>query len=132
MSSQEQMDSQTNRLGIDQVHCHHRKTRASKFVAAEKQIVLSHLLQPARIMIAASTASLVVSVAKGLVKLGQRMDALLAAKESVQAKVILVQPEIYSGPSALKKVAELKKYLSDTAAKTSSDPLGDDRDELAS
>lgn len=82
-------------------------------------------------MIAASTASLVVSVAKGLVKLGQRMDALLAAKESVQAKLVLVQPEVYSGPSALKKVAELKKYLSETAGATGPDPLGADRAELA-
>jgi len=81
-------------------------------------------------MIAASTASLVVSVAKGLVKLGQRLDALLAAKESVQARLVLVQPEIYSGPSALRKVAELKKYLSDTAGVNGPDPLEGDRAEL--
>ncbi len=81
-------------------------------------------------MIASSTAALGISVAKGLIKLGHRLDALLAEKEAVQAKLILIQPSIYSGPSALQKVRELKTFLAAATEPGAPDPLGDDRADL--
>ena len=82
-------------------------------------------------MISPSTAALAISLAKGLIKLGQRLDVLLAEKEAVQGGLALVMPEIYAGPDALQKVRELREYLADSATSTGPDPLDDDRAELA-
>src|SRR5688572_1484245 len=63
------------------------------------------------LMITSSTASAVLSVATGLIKLGQRLDQLLAEKTAVQAKLIQVMPAVYAGPSTLQKIAQLRAYL---------------------
>jgi hypothetical protein len=78
-------------------------------------------------MISPATAALAISVAKGIIKLGQRLDALLAEKEAVQAGLVLVMPTLYAGPDAFQKVRELRKYLADTAGATAADALGCDR-----
>lgn len=81
-------------------------------------------------MISPSTAALAVSVAKGLIKLGQRLDVLLAEKEAVQGRLVLPMPEIYAGPGGVQKAKELRRYLADTEAAEPPDPLGGEREEL--
>ncbi len=82
-------------------------------------------------MLSPSTAALAISVARGLIKFGNRLDTLLAEKEAVQGGLALLMPEVYAGPSALQKVSQLKKYLTETAAASGPDPLGDEREDLA-
>jgi hypothetical protein len=82
-------------------------------------------------MISPSTAALAVSIARGAIKFGQRLDALLAEKKAVQGGLVLVMPAIYQGPPAFLKVRELKQYLAGTLDGAALDPLGADRAELA-
>lgn len=81
-------------------------------------------------MISPTTAALAVSVARGLIKLGRRLDALLAEKEAVQKGLVLAMPEIYTGPSGVQKVKELRRYLTESDGSGAPDPLGDDREDL--
>jgi len=82
-------------------------------------------------MISAATAALAVSAAKGFIKLGARIDALLAEKAAVQAGLVLAMPDVYNGPSALQKIKQLKQYLAGTEGALA-DPLGpEDRRDLA-
>ncbi|HYG25241.1 MAG TPA: hypothetical protein VEH04_20925 [Verrucomicrobiae bacterium] len=80
-------------------------------------------------MISPSTAALAISVARGIIKFGHRLDALVAEREAVQGALVLLMPEIYNGPTALQKVRELKEYLAGGDG-ASGDPLGDTRSEL--
>jgi hypothetical protein len=82
-------------------------------------------------MISPSTAALAVSVARGLIKFGQRLDALLAEKEAVKGELVLLMPKVYAGPSALQKIRELKQYLVEFERLGGPDVLGGDRAELA-
>jgi len=81
-------------------------------------------------MISPSTAALAVSVAKGLIKFGQRLDALLAEKEAVQGGLVLLMPAVYTGPSEIEKIKQLKQYLAETPASTGPDVLAGDRADL--
>lgn len=81
-------------------------------------------------MITPSTAALGISVAKGVIKLGRRLDALLAEKAAVRAQMVLVVPDIYNGPDAIQKVDELRAYLESPEGARPNGPLGADRDEL--
>ncbi len=82
-------------------------------------------------MISPSTAALALSVARGLIKFGQRLDSLLAEKAAVEGGLAALMPKVYAGPSALQKVQQLKRYLADTPAGAQPDPLGPERADLA-
>ena len=81
-------------------------------------------------MISPSTAALAIAVARGVLKFGQRLDALLAEKKAVQAAMPLLMPDIYNGPSVLLMAKELRQHLAATAAGDPLDPLGSDRADL--
>ena len=82
-------------------------------------------------MISPSTAALVISVARGVIKFGQRLDALRTEKQVVEADLALAMPQVYAGPSKLNKVRELKKYAAEIQASGSASVLGKKRhDEL--
>lgn len=82
-------------------------------------------------MISPSTAALAIAIARGAIKFGQRLDALLAEKAAVQGAMPLLMPGIYDGPIGFVMARELKKYLADTEDGDPLDPLGADRAELA-
>ena len=81
-------------------------------------------------MISSSTAGIAIAVARGALKFGQRLDALLAEKKAVQAEMPLLMPDIYNGPPAIVMARELKQHLAATDHDDPLDPLGADRDEL--
>jgi hypothetical protein len=78
-------------------------------------------------MITPDAASLVIAVTRGIVKLGGRVDGLLAEKEVTGGALaipmpVVVMPDI----TAATKVDRLKGYLDETTGRTP-DPLGPDR-----
>ncbi len=81
-------------------------------------------------MISPSTAALAVAVARGLIKFGHRLDALLAEKAAVQGGLVLLMPEVYKGPDSRQKVKELRQYLAEMGEGLRPDPLGSDRADL--
>jgi hypothetical protein len=81
-------------------------------------------------MISPSTAAVAISVARGVIKLGRRLDALLGEKEAVQGGLVLVMPPVYAGPSAARKKKELKQYLTEWERSGGPDLLGPERAEL--
>lgn len=81
-------------------------------------------------MISPSTAAVAISVARGVIKFGRRLDSLLAEKEAVQSGLVLVMPPVYAGPSATRKKKELKQYLAEWQRSGGPDLLGTDRAEL--
>jgi hypothetical protein len=81
-------------------------------------------------MISPSTAALAVSIARGVLKFGQRLDALLAEKQAIQGGLVLVMPEVYHGPDGIEKVEQLKEFLSETDTITAQDLLGSDYNDL--
>jgi hypothetical protein len=81
-------------------------------------------------MISPSTAALAVSVARGLIKFGQRLDALLAEKQAVQGGLALVMPEIYQGPDGVEKAEQLRAFLAGSDVATAAELLGSDHADL--
>lgn len=81
-------------------------------------------------MISPETAKLAISVARGIIKFGQRLDALLAEQKAIEGGLILKMPNVYKGPTALQKVRQLKRYVVVAVAETGPTPLGDDFNEL--
>lgn len=81
-------------------------------------------------MITPATAELAVSIAKGLIKLAGRLDALLAEKHAVTGDLILPMPPVSGGPTGVQMVKELQRLLKDTAER-SPDPLGKDREKIS-
>lgn len=82
-------------------------------------------------MISPSTAALAVSVARGVIKFGHRLDTLMAEKEALQGGLVLVMPKVYAGPSATQRKKDLKQYLAEWEKSGGSDVLGKDREELS-
>lgn len=76
-------------------------------------------------MITPATATVVISLAKGAIKLGQRLDVLLAEKTAVEGAFVLPMPAIADAPSGVLQVRELRAYLAANATATPRDPLGD-------
>ncbi|MBL8539870.1 MAG: hypothetical protein JNK68_05800, partial [Betaproteobacteria bacterium] len=78
-------------------------------------------------MLSPGTASLVVGVTRGLVKLGERADLLLAEKEATQAALALPVPKVvFPAIDRGTKREALQEYLQSTAGR-SPDPLQADR-----
>lgn len=80
-------------------------------------------------MLTAEAASLVLSIASGVIKIVKRSDRLLAEREAVLGPLALPMPSVSGLPSAAKMKRDLKRLLS-TTNEESPDPLGDDRDEI--
>lgn len=80
-------------------------------------------------MISPSTAGLAISIARGVIKLGGRIDRLMAEKEATTGELVLPMPSIPKGLSVIKKARELGVYLESTKDEQP-DPLGDDRDDI--
>jgi hypothetical protein len=81
-------------------------------------------------MISPATAAVAVSVARGLIKFGQRLDALLAEKQAVQGGLALVMPEVYQGPDGIEKTAQLKELLATMDPLQAKELLGSDYEDL--
>jgi len=77
-------------------------------------------------MITTEAAALTLSIAQGLIKLGGRIDRLLAEKEAVTGNYILPMPPVRSGPGGVKMAEDLKDLLAETRDKTP-DPLAPHR-----
>jgi hypothetical protein len=80
------------------------------------------------IMISPATAALAVSVARGLIKFGQRLDALMAEKQAIEGGLALVMPEVYRGPDGVEKCLQLRAFLDEVTH--AADLLGSDHAEL--
>jgi hypothetical protein len=79
-------------------------------------------------MLSPNAASLVISVTRGLVKLGGRMDLLLAEKEATTGVLAIPMPAVVMPKvSRATKVERLQDYLAATATDTP-DPLHPDRE----
>jgi hypothetical protein len=81
-------------------------------------------------MISTDAATLALSIAQGLIKLGGRIDLLLAERSAVSGEFLVPVPPVASGPSMPAIRKELRAYLDDTAD-DNPDPLGSDRKRLA-
>jgi hypothetical protein len=81
-------------------------------------------------MLTAEAASLAISISRGLIKLGGRLDLLLAERTAVDGPLVIPMPPVIK-PSLIwpKRVAKLKQFLKDTDAATP-DPLEADRPKL--
>ena len=62
-------------------------------------------------MISQESATFVISIAKGLIKLGNRMDNLLAEKEAATSDLVLKMPPISFGVDRSIMVFEIKQFL---------------------
>lgn len=81
-------------------------------------------------MITPSTATVVLSLAKGAIKLGHRLDVLLAEKAAVDGTFVLPMPKVAEMPSGVVQVREVRAFLAANPAPGRSDPLGDLRPRL--
>ncbi|HAM73826.1 MAG TPA: hypothetical protein DCM86_19520 [Verrucomicrobiales bacterium] len=81
-------------------------------------------------MISTDAAGLALSIAQGLIKLGGRLDLLLAERAAVTGEFAVPVPPVAAGPSMPVIRKELKAYLDSTEG-TTPDPLGGDRKRLA-
>lgn len=82
-------------------------------------------------MLSAEAAGLAISITKGLIKLGGRLDLLMAERTAVGGPLVIPMPPV-NKPALIwpKRVEKLKTYLGGTKG-LSPDPLGGDRKELA-
>lgn len=80
-------------------------------------------------MISPSTAGLAISIARGVIKLGGRIDRLMAEKEASTGELVLPMPSIPTGLSVINKAHELEAFLESTKHEQP-DPLGDDRNDI--
>lgn len=81
-------------------------------------------------MVSLEAASLILSLARGAIKLAGRMDRLMAEKDAVTADLIIPVPALTIGPGGVQMVMELKTHL-ETTADLSPDPLGAERDRIS-
>jgi len=58
-----------------------------------------------------STATLAISVARGLIKLGGRLDVLLAEKAATTNPITLPMPDVTAGPDVLTMIGEFKQAI---------------------
>ena len=54
-------------------------------------------------MISTEAAGLVLSIAQGVVKLGGKIDRLMAEKDAVTSDYIIPMPEVRDGPGGVEK-----------------------------
>ncbi|MCP4627729.1 MAG: hypothetical protein GY850_30055, partial [bacterium] len=80
-------------------------------------------------MISPSTAALAISIARGAIKLGGRIDRLMAEKAATTGDMALPMPPVVAGITVVAKARELTEYV-DKTKKEQSDPLGNDRDDI--
>jgi hypothetical protein len=80
-------------------------------------------------MLSTDAASLAISIARGLIKLGGRLDVLMAERTATQSELIIPMPPVSIGPPLFKRAELLKAYLAETAEQIP-DPLGPDRTTL--
>jgi hypothetical protein len=80
-------------------------------------------------MISTEAAGLILSITQGVVKLGGRIDRLLAEKDATTSDYIIPMPEVRGGPGGVQKKNELKALLGETANQIP-DPLAPNRDEI--
>lgn len=82
-------------------------------------------------MLSTEAAGLAISITKGLIKLGGRLDLLMAERTAVGGPLVIPMPPI-NKPALIwpKRVEKLKKHLAETK-RLSPDPLSEDRDALA-
>jgi hypothetical protein len=82
-------------------------------------------------MLSTEAAGLAISLTKGLIKLGGRLDLLMAERTAVGGPLVIPIPPI-NKPALLwpKRVEKLRKHLAETKS-LSPDPLREDRDALA-
>jgi len=80
-------------------------------------------------MLTAEAAGLVLSIARGLIKLGGRIDLLMAERTAVQGDIALPMPKVAGGPALFTKIAKLRAFV-DQSAGVVPDPLGPDRARL--
>ena len=65
-------------------------------------------------MINASTAALAISIARGVVKLGGRIDRLMAEEAATTGDIVLPMPPVVGGMTVIAKARELSEYLEKT------------------
>jgi hypothetical protein len=80
-------------------------------------------------MISTEAAGLVLSIAQGVVKLGGKIDRLMAEKDAVTSDYIIPMPQVRRGPGGVEKKNELKALLQNTEDQIP-DPLSPNRDEI--
>jgi hypothetical protein len=81
-------------------------------------------------MLSTDAAALAISIARGLIKLGGRLDLLMAERTATQGDLLIPMPPVSIGPPLFKRAELLKDYLTHTAGH-SPDPLGSDRATVA-
>jgi hypothetical protein len=81
-------------------------------------------------MLSTDAASLAISIARGLIKLGGRLDVLMAERTATEGKLVIPMPPVSVGPPLFKRAELLQEYLAKTAGEMA-DPLGPDRATLA-
>jgi len=81
-------------------------------------------------MLTPETIALALSVARGLIRLGGRLDALMAEAAAVGGPLVIPLPQFVPGPTFAAMVRDLKKASNETAGR-SPDPLHPFRGDLA-
>lgn len=81
-------------------------------------------------MLTPETIALALSIARGLIRLGGRLDALMAEASAVGGPLVIPLPQFVPGPTFAAMVRDLKKASNDTAGR-SPDPLHPFRGDLA-
>ena len=66
-------------------------------------------------MISPATAALAVSIAKGVIKSGGRLDRLMAEKAATKSDIVLPMPQIAGGLTVAAKAREHSEYLEKTS-----------------
>jgi hypothetical protein len=80
-------------------------------------------------MISPSAATLAISIAKGAIKLGGRIDRLMAEKAATTSGIVLPMPPVVADITVVDKAHDLTKYIDETQ-KEQPDPLGNDRSNI--
>lgn len=80
-------------------------------------------------MLSSKAVSLSIDLAKGVIKLADRVDTIMAEKAAVEGNLALPMPKINNGPGAIKMKNQLQARLDNTKGQVP-DPLGQDRSKL--
>jgi len=80
-------------------------------------------------MIIPSTAALAISIARGAIKLGGRIDRLMAEKAATTGDLVLPMPPVVTGMAVVAQARELAEYI-DKTGEDHPDPLGDVRADI--
>ncbi len=80
-------------------------------------------------MITSEAAGLAIMIAKGLIKLTNRVDLVLAEKVAVESRLPTIQPTMILNPPPEVTVPALQELIDDTPT-GANDPIADDREEI--